>query len=85
MHLRFLKLKCCCYLRRLDGNHLQCDCRLSWLARMLSNFGGRIQAAATCHGPRRLAGRSIASVAIDDMTCDDDDIGKFGCRHVFVD
>jgi len=45
---------------------------------MLNNLRNRIQAAATCYEPRRLSGRSLASIAIQDMTCnEDDDSGIF--------
>ncbi|XP_054417566.2 probable oxidoreductase PXDNL isoform X2 [Pongo abelii] len=56
---------------RLDSNALVCDCDLMWLGELLQGFAqhGHTQAAATCEYPRRLHGRAVASVTIEEFNC----------------
>ncbi|XP_043926194.1 peroxidasin homolog isoform X2 [Protopterus annectens] len=57
---------------RLDSNELQCDCDLLWLADFLRNYAkaGNAQAAATCEYPRRLQGRSVATITAEELNCE---------------
>uniref|UniRef100_A0A673VJC2 Peroxidasin like n=1 Tax=Suricata suricatta TaxID=37032 RepID=A0A673VJC2_SURSU len=61
-----------CMPRRLDSNALVCDCDLMSLGELLRGYAqnGQIQAAATCHYPRRLQGRSVASVTVEEFNCE---------------
>ncbi|PNI42269.1 PXDNL isoform 2 [Pan troglodytes] len=56
---------------RLDSNALVCDCDLMWLKELLQGFAqhGHTQAAATCEYPRRLHGRAVASVTVEEFNC----------------
>nr|XP_011763710.1 peroxidasin-like protein [Macaca nemestrina] len=56
---------------RLDSNVLVCDCDLMWLGELLQGFAqhGHTQAAATCEYPRRLQGRAVASVTVEEFNC----------------
>lgn len=60
-----------CMPRRLDSNALVCDCELMWLGELMQGYArnGQTQAAATCQYPRRLQGRSIASVTVEEFNC----------------
>lgn len=57
--------------RRLDSNALVCDCDLMWLGELMQGYArnGQTQAAATCEYPRRLQGRSIASLTVEEFNC----------------
>uniref|UniRef100_A0A8L0DMV9 Peroxidasin n=1 Tax=Oncorhynchus mykiss TaxID=8022 RepID=A0A8L0DMV9_ONCMY len=57
---------------RLDSNTLNCDCELLWLADMLKQYAesGNAQAAATCDYPRRLQGRSVATLTAEELNCE---------------
>ncbi|KAH1176952.1 hypothetical protein KIL84_010654 [Mauremys mutica] len=57
---------------RLDSNALVCDCELMWLAELIKEYtrNGNTQAAATCEYPKRLHGRSIASVIVEEFNCE---------------
>uniref|UniRef100_A0A4W3HGG3 Peroxidasin n=1 Tax=Callorhinchus milii TaxID=7868 RepID=A0A4W3HGG3_CALMI len=57
---------------RLDSNNLNCNCDLMWLAEMLQQYAesGNTQAAATCEYPRRLQGRSVATVTAEEFNCE---------------
>uniref|UniRef100_A0A4W3JWJ6 Uncharacterized protein n=1 Tax=Callorhinchus milii TaxID=7868 RepID=A0A4W3JWJ6_CALMI len=57
---------------RLDSNGLVCDCELMWLAELLKNYAqnSQTQAAATCEYPRKLQGRSVASVTTEEFNCE---------------
>uniref|UniRef100_A0ABI7XC69 Peroxidase n=1 Tax=Felis catus TaxID=9685 RepID=A0ABI7XC69_FELCA len=57
---------------RLDSNALVCDCDLMWLGELMQGYArnGQTQAAATCQYPRRLQGRSIASVTVEEFNCE---------------
>uniref|UniRef100_A0A667I480 Peroxidasin like n=1 Tax=Lynx canadensis TaxID=61383 RepID=A0A667I480_LYNCA len=61
-----------CMPRRLDSNALVCDCDLMWLGELMQGYArdGQTQAAATCQYPRRLQGRSIASVTVEEFNCE---------------
>ena len=50
--------------RRLDSTALRCDCEILWLADLLKGYArsGNAQAAATCEYPRRIQGRSVATI-----------------------
>ncbi|CAN0028370.1 peroxidasin homolog isoform X1 [Lampetra fluviatilis] len=56
---------------RLDSNVLICDCELLWLMELLREYAyhGATQAAATCEFPRRLQGRSLASITAEELNC----------------
>lgn len=57
--------------RRLDSNALRCDCAILWLAELLRTYArsGHAQAAATCEHPRRVQGRSVATVTPEELDC----------------
>ncbi|XP_030887534.1 peroxidasin-like protein [Leptonychotes weddellii] len=57
---------------RLDSNALVCDCDLMWLGELMQGYArnGQTQAAATCEYPRRLQGRSIASLPVEEFNCE---------------
>ncbi|KAM9165644.1 LOW QUALITY PROTEIN: putative oxidoreductase PXDNL [Pangshura tecta] len=57
---------------RLDSDPLVCDCELMWLAELMKEYtrNGNSQAAATCEYPKRLHGRSIASVIVEEFNCE---------------
>ncbi|XP_058872731.1 peroxidasin homolog isoform X1 [Acipenser ruthenus] len=57
---------------RLDSNGLVCDCELMWLAELMKEYAknGNTQAAATCDHPRRLQGRSVATVTTEEFNCE---------------
>ncbi|XP_052342064.1 peroxidasin homolog isoform X2 [Oncorhynchus keta] len=57
---------------RLDSNTLNCDCELLWLADLLKQYAesGNAQAAATCDYPRRLQGRSVATLTAEELNCE---------------
>ncbi|XP_044118085.1 peroxidasin homolog isoform X2 [Neovison vison] len=57
---------------RLDSNALRCDCGILWLAELLRTYAqsGHAQAAATCEHPRRVQGRSVASVTPEELDCE---------------
>ncbi|XP_055701010.1 peroxidasin isoform X2 [Phlebotomus papatasi] len=54
---------------RLDGNPLECDCRLLWLVKALVNPRTTFQVAATCSSPSDLAGKNIYVVKETDLHC----------------
>uniref|UniRef100_A0A8C4RTY0 Peroxidasin like n=1 Tax=Erpetoichthys calabaricus TaxID=27687 RepID=A0A8C4RTY0_ERPCA len=56
---------------RLDSNGLICDCELIWLAELMTEYAknGNTQAAATCEHPKRLQGRSVATVTKEEFNC----------------
>ncbi|XP_059614618.1 peroxidasin isoform X2 [Phlebotomus argentipes] len=54
---------------RLDGNALECDCRLLWLLKLLTNPTTNFQIAATCSSPSNLAGKNIYVVKESDLHC----------------
>nr|XP_039320731.1 peroxidasin-like protein isoform X2 [Saimiri boliviensis boliviensis] len=56
---------------RLDSNSLVCDCDLMWLRELLQGYAqhGHTQAVATCEHPRRLHGRAVASVTVEEFNC----------------
>lgn len=55
------------YLRRLqlEGNRWNCDCHLSWLARLCRDFN----ASASCHSPKELKNRDIATLPPVEFQC----------------
>uniref|UniRef100_A0A8C5XBT8 Peroxidasin n=1 Tax=Microcebus murinus TaxID=30608 RepID=A0A8C5XBT8_MICMU len=57
---------------RLDSNALRCDCEILWLADLLKTYAqsGNAQAAATCEYPRRIQGRSVATVTPEELDCE---------------
>ncbi|XP_073187315.1 probable oxidoreductase PXDNL isoform X5 [Lepidochelys kempii] len=57
---------------RLDSNALVCDCELMWLAELIKEYtrNGNTQAAATCEYPKRLQGRSVASLIVEEFNCE---------------
>lgn len=57
--------------RRLDSNALRCDCEILWLAELLKTYArsGNAQAAATCEYPRRIQGRSVATITPEELDC----------------
>ncbi|XP_023374195.1 peroxidasin homolog [Otolemur garnettii] len=57
---------------RLDSNALHCDCEILWLADLLKTYAqsGNAQAAATCEYPRRIQGRSVATVTPEELDCE---------------
>lgn len=57
--------------RRLDSNALRCDCGILWLADLLRTYAqeGSTQAAATCEFPRRIQGRSVATITPEELNC----------------
>lgn len=57
--------------RRLDSNALHCDCEILWLAELLKTYAesGNAQAAATCEYPRRIQGRSVATITPEELNC----------------
>ncbi|XP_032877568.1 peroxidasin homolog isoform X1 [Amblyraja radiata] len=57
---------------RLDSNSLNCNCDLMWLAEMLQEYAesSNTQAAATCEYPKRLQGRSVATVTPEEFNCE---------------
>uniref|UniRef100_A0A8C3TFJ7 Peroxidasin like n=1 Tax=Chelydra serpentina TaxID=8475 RepID=A0A8C3TFJ7_CHESE len=56
---------------RLDSNALVCDCELMWLAELIKEYtrNGSTQAAATCEYPKRLQGRPVASLVVEEFNC----------------
>ncbi|MBN3304761.1 PXDN protein, partial [Amia calva] len=59
-------------MKRLDSNGLICDCELIWLAELMKEYlkNGNTQVAATCEHPRRLQGRSVATVTAEEFNCE---------------
>ncbi|XP_012884323.1 PREDICTED: peroxidasin homolog [Dipodomys ordii] len=57
---------------RLDSNALHCDCEILWLADLLKTYAqsGSTQAAATCEYPRRIQGRSVATISPEELNCE---------------
>ncbi|NWS49913.1 PXDN protein, partial [Probosciger aterrimus] len=57
---------------RLDSNALHCDCEILWLAELLKTYAesGNAQAAATCEYPRRIQGRSVATITPEELNCE---------------
>ncbi|KAG8512340.1 Peroxidasin [Galemys pyrenaicus] len=57
---------------RLDSNALRCDCEILWLADLLKAYAqsGNAQAAATCELPRRVQGRSVATITPEELDCE---------------
>nr|XP_021553352.1 peroxidasin homolog [Neomonachus schauinslandi] len=57
---------------RLDSNTLHCDCEILWLADLLKTYAqsGNAQAAATCEYPRRIQGRSVATITPEELDCE---------------
>ncbi|KAM6221084.1 peroxidasin homolog [Rhynchocyon petersi] len=57
---------------RLDSNALRCDCEILWLADLLKTYAqsGNAQAAATCEYPRRIQGRSVATITPEELNCE---------------
>ncbi|XP_047638684.1 peroxidasin homolog isoform X3 [Phacochoerus africanus] len=57
---------------RLDSNALRCDCEILWLADLLKTYArsGNAQAAATCEYPRRIQGRSVATITPEELDCE---------------
>ncbi|XP_039204000.1 peroxidasin homolog isoform X1 [Crotalus tigris] len=57
---------------RLDSNALHCDCEILWLAELLKTYAesGHAQAAATCEYPRRIQGRSVATITPEELNCE---------------
>ncbi|XP_074981330.1 putative oxidoreductase PXDNL isoform X3 [Caretta caretta] len=57
---------------RLDSNALVCDCELMWLAELINEYtrNGNTQAAATCEYPKRLQGRPVASLIVEEFNCE---------------
>ncbi|PNJ20156.1 PXDN isoform 5 [Pongo abelii] len=57
---------------RLDSNTLHCDCEILWLADLLKTYAesGNAQAAATCEYPRRIQGRSVATITPEELNCE---------------
>ncbi|XP_004642396.2 peroxidasin homolog [Octodon degus] len=57
---------------RLDSNTLHCDCEILWLADLLKTYAqsGNAQAAATCETPRRIQGRSVATITPEELNCE---------------
>ncbi|XP_013375469.1 PREDICTED: peroxidasin-like protein [Chinchilla lanigera] len=57
---------------RLDFNPLVCDCDLKWLGEVLQDYAknGQTQGAAVCEYPRRLQGRLVASVTVEEFNCE---------------
>ncbi|XP_027696149.1 peroxidasin homolog isoform X2 [Vombatus ursinus] len=57
---------------RLDSNALHCDCEILWLADLLKTYAesGNAQAAATCEYPRRIQGRSVATITPEELNCE---------------
>ncbi|XP_019468810.1 peroxidasin homolog isoform X2 [Meleagris gallopavo] len=57
---------------RLDSNALHCDCEILWLAELLKTYveSGNAQAAATCEYPRRIQGRSVATITPEELNCE---------------
>lgn len=57
---------------RLDSNALRCDCEILWLADLLKGYArsGNAQAAATCEYPRRIQGRSVATITPEELDCE---------------
>ncbi|XP_048209431.1 LOW QUALITY PROTEIN: peroxidasin homolog [Perognathus longimembris pacificus] len=57
---------------RLDSNALRCDCEILWLADLLKTYAqsGNTQAAATCEYPRRIQGRSVATITPAELNCE---------------
>ncbi|XP_055686975.1 peroxidasin isoform X2 [Lutzomyia longipalpis] len=54
---------------RLDGNALECDCRLLWLLRLLGDPKTSFQVAATCSSPSSVAGKNIYVLKETDLNC----------------
>ncbi|KYO26125.1 hypothetical protein Y1Q_0003873 [Alligator mississippiensis] len=57
---------------RLDSNALICDCELLWLAELIKDYTrkGNTQAAASCEYPKTLQGRPVASLLVEEFTCE---------------
>ena len=51
-------------LRFIDGNPLNCDCKLRWFKTLPRNLG-----AITCTAPTNLNGQNLVSLPDDQLVC----------------
>ncbi|GFS41621.1 peroxidasin [Nephila pilipes] len=54
---------------RLDSNALICDCEIMWLADMLKENRGTMQAAVTCEYPVTLQGKPLMALKDENLQC----------------
>ncbi|GFT51376.1 peroxidasin [Trichonephila clavipes] len=54
---------------RLDSNALICDCEIMWLADMLKENRGTMQAAVTCEHPVTLQGKPLMALNNESLQC----------------